>query len=191
MKQLLLAVAVSLAWVLVFPASLRAGEKNPVVVMETSKGTLEIELEADKAPETVKNFLGYVADKFYDGTIFHRVMSTFMIQGGGFAEDLTQKKTKEPIKNEAANGLKNEKYTIAMARTRDPNSATAQFFINVVDNAFLNKDANQDGYCVFGKVVKGMEVVDAIRDVPVQKPGKLSEAQPTEAVVIKSVKVKE
>ncbi|MGD0093151.1 MAG: peptidylprolyl isomerase [Planctomycetota bacterium] len=205
MKQLLWALAVSAAWVLVCPAGLRAGEKssvdekkpgvekNPVVVLDTSKGAMEIELYADKAPETVKNFLGYVNDKHYDGTIFHRVMSDFVIQGGGFSEDLTLKKTKDPIKNESANGLKNEKYTVAMARPGDPHSATCQFFINVVDNLGLDKDKYEDGwgYCVFGKVVKGMEAVDAIKTVPTVAKSKMLRNLPAETVLIKSAKVKE
>ena len=167
-------------------------EKGPVVVLDTSKGAIEIELYSGKAPETVRNFLGYVNDRFYDGTVFHRVIPTFMIQGGGFTEDMTQKKTKEPIKNESANGLKNERGTIAMARTADPHSATAQFFINVVDNAFLDKDRGQDGwgYCVFGKVIKGMEVVDAIKTVPTGAQKGMRDV-PTEPVTIKSVRVKQ
>jgi len=192
MKQILLAVVVGAACLLALPAGLCAGEKNPVVEMETSKGAIEIELYADKAPETVKNFLGYVKDKFYDGTIFHRVIATFMIQGGGFTADMKQKEPKEPIKNESTNGLKNEKYTVAMARRGDPNSATAQFFINTVDNAFLDKDKAQDGfgYCVFGKVIKGMEVVDAIKAVPTGMQKGMQDV-PKEEVLIKSVKVKE
>ncbi len=137
----------------------------PVVVLETSKGNIEIELYPDKAPLTVQNFLWYVDNKFYDGLIFHRVIDGFMIQGGGFTPDMTQKAGKPPIDNEAGNGLVNDKYTIAMARTNAVHSATSQFFINTADNAFLNHRDNTQagfGYCVFGKVVEGKEVVDTI-----------------------------
>jgi peptidyl-prolyl cis-trans isomerase B (cyclophilin B) len=145
------------------------------VVMETSLGTIKLDLDGDKAPVTVVNFLQYVDDKFYDNTIFHRVIGNFMIQGGGFEPGMKQKKTKPPIENESGNGLSNARGTIAMARTNDLNSATSQFFINVVNNAGL--DAPK--YCVFGKVTEGMEVVDKIKavstgqrdhhgDVPVQ-----------------------
>ena len=167
----------------------QAAEKNPVVVMETSMGTIKIELFADKAPITVKNFLGYVDDKFYDGTIFHRVIPTFMIQGGGMEPGLKEKKTKDAIKNESANGLANERGTIAMARTPRPDSATAQFFINVKDNKFLDKAQAADGvgYCVFGKVIEGMDVVDKIKDVKTQDVGP-HEKVPVEDVIIKSVR---
>lgn len=150
------------------PQSPTKGKQN-MVILHTNKGDITIELNAEKAPETVKNFLEYVNSGFYNGTIFHRVINNFMIQGGGFEPGMKQKSTRAPIKNEAANGLANDNYTIAMARTGDPHSATAQFFINVKDNGFLNYTApNQQGYgyCVFGKVVKGTEVVDAIRKVP-------------------------
>jgi len=192
MKHVLLAVVAGLVCALSVPSVLVAGEKNPVVVLDTSVGAIEIELYPDKAPETVKNFLGYVNDKFYDGTIFHRVIPTFMIQGGGLTADMKQKETKDPIKNEAANGLKNEKYTVAMARKGDPNSATAQFFINTVDNSFLDKAQAQDGfgYCVFGKVTKGTEVVDAIKIVPTGKAANGMPNCPLQAVTIKSAKVK-
>jgi cyclophilin family peptidyl-prolyl cis-trans isomerase len=132
------------------------------VVMETSQGTIKIELDGDKAPVTAANFLAYVDDEFYDGTLFHRVISTFMIQGGGFAPGMTHKETKPAIKNESGNGLRNKRGAIAMARTNDLHSATSQFFINVVDNDFLDK--NQ--YCVFGKVIEGLDVVDKIKAVP-------------------------
>jgi peptidyl-prolyl cis-trans isomerase B (cyclophilin B) len=137
------------------------------VVMETSQGTLNIELDGDKAPGTVANFLGYVDDKFYDGTIFHRVIANFMIQGGGFEPGMKQKKTKAAIANESANGLTNKRGTLAMARTSNPNSATSQFFINVKDNDFLDKANAQDGvgYCVFGKVTAGLDVLDKIKAV--------------------------
>jgi len=155
---------------------------NPKVEMETSKGKIVIELFAGNAPDTVKNFLNYVDTKFYDGTIFHRVIPNFMIQGGGFTADMKQKSAGAPIKNEADNGLKNDRGTIAMARTNDPHSATAQFFINTINNDFLNHKSKTPqgwGYVVFGKVVAGMDVVDAIssaktitrggyRDVPAE-----------------------
>lgn len=139
-----------------------------MIVLKTSKGDITIELFTKEAPDTVANFLAYVDSGFYKGTIFHRVMDGFMIQGGGFTKDMNQKATRAPIKNEAANGLKNSRGTLAMARTSDPNSATAQFFINVVNNDFLDfrsPDPRGIGYCVFAKVVSGMDVVDAIKGV--------------------------
>ena len=155
---------------------------NLRVVLETSKGNIVLELYPEKAPETVKNFLSYVDAQFYDGTIFHRVIPNFMIQGGGFTSDMKNKPANAPIKNEADNGLKNERGTIAMARTADPHSATSQFFINSVDNEYLNhqnKTPQGAGYAVFGRVVEGMQAVDTIsmvktgaregyRDVPVE-----------------------
>ena len=141
-------------------------EENIVnVVIQTSKGDITVELYKDKAPVTVENFLSYVDSQFYDGTIFHRVIKDFMIQGGGLTPDFIEKESNAPIKNEADNGLKNDKYTIAMARTMDPHSATCQFFINHTDNDFLNHTAKTEdgwGYCVFGKVTGGTEVVEAI-----------------------------
>jgi len=164
-------------------------QKNPQVIMETSKGNITIELDAKAAPATVKNFLVYVNEKFYDGTIFHRVINNFMIQGGGFDEKMSQKKTHGPIKNEAANGLKNNLGTIAMARTNDINSATAQFFINVKDNDFLNhQGSGQFGYAVFGKVVSGMDVIDAIKAVKTTSRAGMDDV-PAEPVIIKSVKI--
>jgi cyclophilin family peptidyl-prolyl cis-trans isomerase len=153
-----------------FAAPACAAADNPVVVMETSMGTIKLELFADKAPVTVKNFLGYVDDKFYDGTIFHRVMGKenserdFMIQGGGFA-DYKEKPAKPPIRNEAGNGVSNKRGTLAMARTNNPDSATAQFFINVADNDFLDRSPRSAGYAAFGKVIEGMDVVDKIKAV--------------------------
>ena len=138
---------------------------NPVVVITTSEGTIKAELFEEQAPITVANFLGYVDEKFYDGTIFHRVIPNFMIQGGGFEPGMKQKRTHAAIKNEAANGLSNKRGTIAMARTNDPDSATAQFFINVVDNAGLDRNSGSAGYCVFGSVTEGMDVVDKIKAV--------------------------
>jgi peptidyl-prolyl cis-trans isomerase B (cyclophilin B) len=193
MKRLLvLVLAVGLFGVGLMAAAdknLLVADKNPVVVMDTSKGTIKIELFADKAPETVKNFLSYVDKKFYDGTIFHRVISNFMIQGGGFEPGMKEKKTDPPIKNEAGNGLSNVRGTIAMARTRDPNSATAQFYINVKDNKGLDRAQAADGvgYCVFGKVIEGMDVVDKIKDVKTANRGVHGDV-PVEDVVIKSVR---
>lgn len=138
------------------------------VVLETSKGNITLELDADKAPITVENFIKYIDDEFYDGTIFHRVIAGFMIQGGGFLPGMIQKETGENIQNEATNGLSNARGSIAMARTSDPHSATAQFFINLKDNTFLDHTAPSGqgwGYCVFGKVVDGMDAVDAIAAV--------------------------
>ena len=138
--------------------------KKIMVKLHTNHGAITLQLDAEKAPNTVKNFLEYVNSGFYDGTIFHRVIADFMIQGGGFEPGMKEKITGAPIKNEAANGLSNDAYTIAMARTSDPHSATAQFFINVGNNNFLDHPGQDGwGYCVFGKVVKGTEVVDAIR----------------------------
>ncbi len=167
MKQL---VAVAVLGALVAGAALAQTTKKelPVVVFETTKGNIEIELYPDKAPVTVQNFLYYVDNKFYDGLIFHRVIADFMIQGGGFTPEMTQKQPKPAIEIESDNGLKNDKYTVAMARTSDPNSATSQFFINVKDNAFLNFSAKTTqgyGYTVFGKVVAGQNVVHAIEKV--------------------------
>jgi peptidyl-prolyl cis-trans isomerase B (cyclophilin B) len=141
---------------------------NPVVVMKTNMGTIHIELYPEKAPTSVKNFLWYVNNNFYDNLIFHRIIPDFMIQGGGFTKDMKKKEPNAPIKNEADNGLKNEKYTVAMARTSVINSATSQFFINLKDNSFLNfknKTPQGYGYAVFGKVIKGMEVVDEMAGV--------------------------
>ena len=162
---------------------------NPVVIMETSKGTIRIELDAEKAPNTVKNFLTYVDSDFFNGTIFHRVIPNFMIQGGGFTAAMDQKETRPPIQNESGNGLTNDRGTIAMARTNDPHSATAQFFINHgSNNGFLNKNQASDGwgYTVFGKVIEGMDVVDAIASVPAGIRGGM-ENVPVETVVIKSM----
>ncbi|MFL5242790.1 MAG: peptidylprolyl isomerase [Gemmataceae bacterium] len=170
--------------------SAQAADKNPKVLISTSMGDIEVELFQDKAPVTVKNFLSYVDDKFYDGVIFHRVISNFMIQGGGMEPGLKEKKTKDPIKNEADNGLSNDRGTIAMARTSEPDSASAQFFINVKDNKFLDhrsKKPQEYGYCVFGKVVKGMDVVDKIKEVEVQDKGN-NEKVPVKDVVIKSIR---
>ena len=161
------------------------------VKMETSMGDITLELDGDKAPETVANFVEYANAGFYDGTIFHRVIAGFMIQGGGFDGDMKQKDTSAPIKNEADNGLKNDTGTIAMARTPDPNSATAQFFINVKDNGFLNHTAPTAqgwGYAVFGKVTDGMDVVHAIEKVDTTMRAGMQDV-PSETVVINKVSV--
>ena len=165
--------------------------KNPVVTMATGLGNIRIELDSAKAPATTQNFLDYVNDNFYDGLIFHRVIPGFMIQGGGFDAQMKQKRTKAPIKNEAANGLKNQSGTIAMARTNVVDSATAQFFINVKDNDFLNHrstSADGFGYAVFGRVIEGMDVVHKIEKVKTGNRGSHQDV-PTETVVIESVRV--
>jgi peptidyl-prolyl cis-trans isomerase B (cyclophilin B) len=137
-----------------------------MITLKTNKGDIVIQLDTEKAPKTCENFIQYVKDGFFDGTIFHRVIGNFMIQGGGFTPDMAQKATREPIENEAKNGLSNKNGTIAMARTMDPHSATAQFFINVADNKFLDYPGQDGwGYCVFGEVVEGMDVVDAIKQI--------------------------
>lgn len=159
---------------------------NPKIIIKTSKGDIEAELFEDKAPITVKNFLEYVKKGHYKGTIFHRVINNFMIQGGGFDKNMTEKKTGTGIKNEAGNGVKNETGTLAMARTNDVNSATAQFFINVSDNAFLDHTDDTDrgmGYAVFGKVTSGMPVVNQIKGVKTGSKGPHQDV-PTDAVVI-------
>ena len=163
----------------------------PSVEFETSQGNFTVELYPEKAPKTVANFLHYVKDGFYENTIFHRVISRFMIQGGGFERDLTEKNTREPIVNESNNGLLNEPGSIAMARTMDPNSATAQFFVNLADNQFLNytsPDPEQMGYCVFGKVTSGFEVVQKIGLSPTTTMGRNADV-PIKSITIKSVKL--
>ncbi|MBE0440329.1 MAG: peptidyl-prolyl cis-trans isomerase [Gammaproteobacteria bacterium] len=165
----------------------------PQVKLETNHGNIVIELNSDKAPNTVANFLSYVEDGFYSGTIFHRVIKDFMIQGGGFTEDFVQKKPKAPIKNEANNGLSNVTGSVAMARTGDPHSATAQFFINTVDNNFLDfrgENGPAWGYAVFGNVIEGMDVVNAIRAVATASKGPHQDV-PTENVIIISASVVE
>ncbi|MFH1438796.1 MAG: peptidylprolyl isomerase [Pseudomonadota bacterium] len=167
-----------------------AGTGNPRVIIETSMGNITVELNAEKAPISVKNFLSYVDKSFYDGTTFHRVIKGFMIQGGGFEPGLKKKQTDPPIKNEADNGLKNDRGTIAMARTGVVDSATSQFFINHVDNDMLDhKDTSTKGYgyCVFGKVVEGMDVVDKIAGVGTTVAGMMKDV-PAEDVMIKSIK---
>lgn len=166
--------------------------KTTQVIIETSVGDIEVELNSEKAPKSVENFLKYVDSGFYHGTIFHRVIKDFMIQGGGFDKDMQQKKTRDPIKNEANNGLKNEKGTLAMARTNDPHSATSQFFINTVDNEYLDFKSETPtgwGYAVFAKVTDGMSVVNRIQNA---KTGNLSGHQnvPMDTITIKSIKRK-
>jgi len=166
---------------------------SPRVKLQTNQGDIVITLDAEKAPKTVENFLSYVKSGFYNGTIFHRVIDGFMVQGGGFEAGLKQKPTQAPIENEADNGLKNDKYTLAMARTSDPHSATAQFFINVANNDFLNFTAptpNGWGYAVFGKVTEGTEIVDKIKGVKTGNSG-FHQNVPTEDVVIEKAEVLE
>jgi len=184
----------ALVFALCIPSAVRGGlSDNPQVIMETSKGTIVLEVFPDEAPETVKNFLRYVRWGHYDGTIFHRIIPDFMIQGGGFTKDMQRKTTEMPVQNEANNGLKNDRGTVAMARTPDPHSATDQFFINTKSNSFLdhkNTTAQGWGYAVFGKVVKGMDVVDAISGVKTAKKGMMSDV-PVEPVTIIKMTVKE
>jgi peptidyl-prolyl cis-trans isomerase B (cyclophilin B) len=169
-----------------------AEDPHPRVKLETSEGAIVVELDREKAPKTVDNFVTYVNEGFYDGTIFHRVIEGFMIQGGGYTSDYTKKPTRAPIENEAANGLTNDRGTLAMARTADPHSATAQFFINHADNAFLNhtdKTPRGWGYTVFGEVVDGMDVVDAIATTPTGRGGPFPKDAPQELVVIEKATV--
>jgi peptidyl-prolyl cis-trans isomerase A (cyclophilin A) len=162
---------------------------NPVVEMKTSMGSVTLELYADKAPKSVENFLQYAKDGFYNGTVFHRVIDGFMIQGGGFEKDMKQKQTRAPIQNEAKNGLKNEAGTLAMARTGDPHSASAQFFINLKNNAFLDYPGRDGwGYAVFGKVTQGLEVVEKIAKVETANADGHQNV-PTQPVVIESMRI--
>jgi len=188
--RLLALAALTLATVSAAPAEEQKG-KNPMILISTSMGDIKLELDAAKAPISVQNFLDYAKSGHYDGTIFHRVIPNFMIQGGGFAPDMSQKPTKAPIKNEADNGLKNDLGTIAMARTGVVDSATAQFFINAKDNAFLNHTAKTPagyGYAVFGKVVEGLDIVKKIEGVKTANKSGQGDV-PVEAVLINSVKV--
>jgi cyclophilin family peptidyl-prolyl cis-trans isomerase len=175
----------------IFAASSTPANTHPSVLFETSQGNFTVELYPEKAPKTVANFLQYVKDGFYENTIFHRVINRFMIQGGGFERDLTEKNTRAPIVNESNNGLLNDLGTIAMARTADPDSATAQFFVNLADNQFLNytsPDPESIGYCVFGKVTSGLEVVQKIGLVQTTFIGRNADV-PVKAITIKSVKL--
>jgi peptidyl-prolyl cis-trans isomerase B (cyclophilin B) len=189
MKLNFVATLITLGAMVISGAENVAAE-NSKVLLDTSKGEIVLELYPDKAADTVKNFLDYVDAKFYDGTIFHRVIPNFMIQGGGFTDDMKQKSTQPPIKNEADTGVENDRGTIAMARTSDPHSATAQFFINTVDNDFLNhknKTPQGWGYAAFGKVIEGMDTVDAISAVKTATRGMYGDV-PVEAVVIISAR---
>ncbi|WP_371824065.1 peptidylprolyl isomerase [Hahella sp. HN01] len=162
----------------------------PTATISTSEGDIKIKLFSDKAPVTVENFVGYIKDGYYDGLIFHRTIPQFMIQGGGFKPDMEKKDTKAPIKNESDNGLANDRGTLAMARTNDPNSATSQFFINVIDNAYLNGAKGRPGYAVFAEVVSGMDVVDKIANAPTQNTGPYQNV-PVKTVTINSIKLDE
>jgi peptidyl-prolyl cis-trans isomerase A (cyclophilin A)/peptidyl-prolyl cis-trans isomerase B (cyclophilin B) len=168
---------------------------HPKVLIKTSLGDITIELYEDKAPKSVENFLQYAREGFYDGTVFHRVIDGFMVQGGGFTRDLTQKRTRAPVHNEANNGLSNMRGTLAMARTSDPHSATAQFFINVADNKRLDYVSDTNGmtwgYCVFAKVIEGLDVVDKIKAVPTAAQGPLPRDVPTTPVLIEKVEIKQ
>ena len=180
-------------FVLAFLFSIAAQAGNPQLEMKTSQGTLVIELYQDKAPKSVENFLQYAKDGFFNGTIFHRVIPDFMIQGGGFTPDMKQKETRAPIQNEAKNGLKNELGTLAMARTGDPHSATAQFFINLKDNSFLDYPGQDGwGYAVFGKIVQGLDIVQKIakteRKAAPYSPDRVP-STPTTPILIESVKL--
>ena len=189
MKTTLVSVLIIFS-LLIFAGSALSADINPKVVLDTSKGKIVLELYPDNAPETVKNFLSYIDAKYYDGTIFHRVIPNFMIQGGGFTTDMKRKNPQAPIKNEADKGLKNDRGTIAMARTGDPHSATAQFFINSKNNDSLNhKSKTQQGwgYTAFGKVIDGMKTVDAISAVKTGTRGGFRDV-PVEPVVIKSAR---
>ncbi len=193
MKSIRIVLAFLLAGLCVLPAQAVSPTatqgKLKMVKLHTSKGTITLQLDAEKAPLTVKNFLDYVNNGFYSNTIFHRVIPNFMIQGGGFEPGMKQKPTSAPVKNEAANGLKNDIYTIAMARTSDPHSATAQFFINTKNNSFLDYPGQDGwGYCVFGKVVEGKEVVDAIARVSTGSSG-FHQDVPKEDVIITKAEV--
>jgi len=178
---------------LIFADSAISEDINPKVELETSKGSIVLELYVDNAPETVKNFMAYVDANYYDGTIFHRVIPNFMIQGGGFTPDMKRKTTQAPIKNEADKGLKNDRGTIAMARTGDPHSATAQFFINTKNNDFLNhRDKTQQGwgYAAFGRVVEGMQTVDAISAVKTRAVGGFRDVPEEPVVIISARRIK-
>lgn len=175
-----------------FLFSMTVYANNPNIKINTSLGSIKLELYPEKAPKTVENFLQYVKDDFYKNTIFHRVIPNFMIQGGGFDQTYTQKPTRQPIKNEAANGLKNQTGTIAMARTSDPHSATAQFFINVANNDFLNHSAPTQrgfGYTVFGKVIEGMEIVNQIASAPTGSDGPFQSDVPQKTIMINNIEL--
>lgn len=190
MKKLFLSLALFLCAGLCLSGNALA-DGAPIVEIDTTLGTIKVRLEPRKAPVTTQNFLDYVDAGFYDGTIFHRVIKGFMIQGGGYDKDMKERPTRAPIKNEASNQLRNRKYTIAMARTSAPDSATAQFFINVENNRFLDPDEAQDGvgYAVFGEVIQGKEVVDKIAGVPTSNSHRIFKDKPVEDVTILSARV--
>ena len=180
----------SIALAAIFTIAPAQAQDAPKVKLATSMGDIVVQLDAAKAPKTVENFLAYVNSKHYDGTVFHRVIDGFMIQGGGFTADMQQKPTKAPIPLEASNGLKNDTYTIAMARTNVPDSATSQFFINVRDNAMLNAAPGNDGYAVFGKVVEGTAVVDKIKAVATGNKGPHQNVPTTPVTITSATLVK-
>lgn len=187
---------VTIACALLFSTATHAADKNNMstttIKLTTNQGEITLELDAEKAPNTVKNFVTYVEEGFYEGVIFHRIISNFMAQGGGFTTDFKQKDTHSPIENEADNGLKNDRGTIAMARTSDPHSATGQFFINLVDNDFLNHSSKTSqgwGYAVFGKVTEGMDVVDKMAAIPTGSGGMFPSDVPKEEVIIEKAEV--
>ncbi len=184
-------VLASIALLAILSVAPAQAQNAPKVKLTTSMGDIVVQLDPAKAPKTVANFLAYVKDKHYDGTVFHRVMNGFMIQGGGFTADMAQKPTKPSIALEASNGLKNDTYTVAMARTGDPNSATAQFFINVADNAMLNApNPDGHGYAVFGKVVEGTNVVDKIKAVAIGNKGPHQNVPTTPVTILSAILVK-
>jgi cyclophilin family peptidyl-prolyl cis-trans isomerase len=188
-KKVILISASLIVIVLIILGVMKMNEEQGIVVLETNHGNIEIELFKEKAPITTENFLSYVKDGFYDGLVFHRVIEGFMIQGGGFTQEMEQKETKDSIVLETNPDLKNLRGTLAMARTNDPNSATSQFFINVVDNPFLDAKAGNDGYAVFGKVISGMDVVDKIRNVKTETKA-FYDDWPVENVIIERVYVR-
>jgi len=186
-RRAAICLAASITAAALLPMAAQAQGAAPRVKLSTSQGDIVVELYPDKAPKTVENFLQYVRDQHYDGTVFHRVISNFMIQGGGFTADLQQKPTRAPVALEATNGLKNDRGAIAMARTSNPNSATSQFFINTVNNANLNAPMPDGyGYTVFGKVVAGLDVVDKIRAVPVGDRGMHQNVPQTPITILKA-----
>jgi len=184
-----LSMCIACSLFMVFPLLAAAGDSNPKVVFTTNMGEIELELYPDKAPISVKNFLDYVKEEFYSGVIFHRVIKGFMIQGGGFDSNMQRKKVKSPIKNEAKNGLKNKRGTICYARTQVVDSATSQFFINVADNNILDHGVRDYGYAVFGKVTKGMKVVDKITNVKTHTLSNGMGDVPVKPVIILSAKI--
>lgn len=188
LKRTLTTAATVLALTLFSSSAAFAAPQDTRVLLTTSAGNIELELDNQKAPVSVKNFVGYVNSGFYNNTLFHRVIPGFMVQGGGFSQDMAQKSTQPPIKNEADNGLRNSRGTIAMARTADKDSATSQFFINVADNAFLDHGQRDFGYAVFGKVIKGIDVADKIAQVPTKNDGPYQNV-PVKPVVILSATI--